>query len=81
MNRDRLRVQLYSDPRFENVVAEVFLDDKFLLSLRNETPGEFIVELRSEDFVPGTFVEEIDLSILIDALGRAKERLVGQKTS
>ncbi len=73
----RLLVQLASDSRFEELTAEALIDGKFLLAMRRGAEsGSILVELRSELFVPGSCVEEVDLEMLMDAIARTKKALI-----
>jgi hypothetical protein len=73
---DHVRLQMFSDPRFEDLVAEALIGDKFLFSLRRgDKRGEYIVEFRSEEFVSGACVEEVPLDVLLNAIERAKHAL------
>ncbi len=71
-----LKIQLFSDPRFEDLTAEALVDGKFLLAMR---PGgerdTYIVELRAEEFVSECCVEEVELEVLLDAIARTKRAL------
>nr|WP_314290789.1 hypothetical protein [uncultured Capnocytophaga sp.] len=66
---------LSSDCDYENLVAEIYLDDKFIALVSYDENNTFFVETPSNNFKEEFITHKIDLDIFIKLLKEAKEAL------
>ncbi len=69
-------VVIASPPEYENLVAEIYYDGKFvLLVCREDTEGTFQVETPGPGALESEVLRRVDLRGLTTALAAAQERL------
>jgi hypothetical protein len=70
------RIQICSDADYEQLIAEVYIDDRFVALVSHEDPtAEYFVEFPGPDQKEAAIVRKVKFSTLLAALAEARAKL------
>ncbi|QDQ28440.1 hypothetical protein FNU76_19915 [Chitinimonas arctica] len=73
-----VKIQVCSDTDFEQLIAEIYIDDKFVaLVSQDEGVDNLRVEFPGSDQNESTITRKVDFEVLCHALSNARRELVG----
>jgi hypothetical protein len=74
------RIQVSSDVDYKNLIAEVYVGDKYVALVSREDPArDYCVEFPGPDQHEPAISRQVDLSTLVAALAAAKAKLAGEE--
>jgi hypothetical protein len=70
------RIQICSDVDYEHLIAEVYVDERFVALVSHEDPGgEYFVEFPGPNQDQDAIVRSVEFSTLLAALAEARRKL------
>ena len=70
------RIQICSDVDYDQLIAEVYIDERFVALVSHEDPvGEYFVEFPGQDQNEAAIVRKVEFSTLLAALAEARSKL------
>lgn len=70
------RIQICSDIDYENLIAEIYVDDRYVaLVSREDRAGPFLVEFPGPDQNEAVIARKVDFQTLVAALDDARAKL------